>query len=349
MIVVGESGVGKTSLAAALAKRPGATQQQEQQEDAVVAAMMQEAAKEVGETRASTIGVDCQPVWIPIVSGRRNAGDEDEEEEDVPFGETRVQIWDTAGQERFRSIVRGYFRNADIALLVCSADSGPSVDAIASHWLKDVQDHCPTLVTCGILCNKTDAPTTATTATNSGTLRSSLHRLSDEEEGDVEWVLSARDAAEELARVKALPFASCSMVNDPLPALHLVQGLAAEALRRRRREAPTPTAQQPRSVAEEEGQPWMRQPISAPSAQSDVFDPRFPPVFGNSAFDPVHGVPSAPPHFFDVPTSLTWDDDAQDRIIRISQPPSSAFDSSGFRRPLHERKRRSSRKGCCSV
>ena len=30
----------------------------------------------------------------------------------------KFHIWDTAGQERFRSIVRSYFRDLDVALLV---------------------------------------------------------------------------------------------------------------------------------------------------------------------------------------------------------------------------------------
>ena len=47
-------------------------------------------------------------------------------------------IHDTAGEEKFKSIMKSYFRNADIALLVYDITDGMSFHNVRSQWKKDV-------------------------------------------------------------------------------------------------------------------------------------------------------------------------------------------------------------------
>ena len=52
----------------------------------------------------------------------------------------RIQIWDTAGQEQFKSIVKQYYKNADICLFIYSIDNINSFDSI-NNWYKEVLDN----------------------------------------------------------------------------------------------------------------------------------------------------------------------------------------------------------------
>eukprot|EP01083_Nonionella_stella_P239041 837101_1 len=53
--------------------------------------------------------------------------------------EITVQIWDTAGQERFRSIIGGYIRGCDSALLVYDITSRATFKKI-DDWLDNVRN-----------------------------------------------------------------------------------------------------------------------------------------------------------------------------------------------------------------
>ena len=44
----------------------------------------------------------------------------------------QVQLWDTAGQERYHSVSRLFFRDSDVALLCCELGDNESTDAIPS-------------------------------------------------------------------------------------------------------------------------------------------------------------------------------------------------------------------------
>lgn len=54
----------------------------------------------------------------------------------------QLQLWDTAGQERFRSMVPMYLRNVGAAVLVYDICNRASFDEI-DYWLKDVWRCCP--------------------------------------------------------------------------------------------------------------------------------------------------------------------------------------------------------------
>jgi len=51
----------------------------------------------------------------------------------------KLQIWDTAGQETFRSIVRSYYRDTSLVLLVYDVSSSISFYSL-NKWLEDIKD-----------------------------------------------------------------------------------------------------------------------------------------------------------------------------------------------------------------
>lgn len=58
---------------------------------------------------------------------------------DVGDARIKVHIWDTAGQENFRSITRGYFRKACVALLVYDVSVRDTFNHVA-RWLNEVRE-----------------------------------------------------------------------------------------------------------------------------------------------------------------------------------------------------------------
>ena len=102
-VIIGNSGVGKSSIV-----------RKYQKMDFI-------------ENHISTIGVDyCTKVLI------KNAG---------KFKKTiKLQLWDTAGQERFRSIARGYYKEASYAVFVYDVTDIESFKNI-QKWLNDVDTY----------------------------------------------------------------------------------------------------------------------------------------------------------------------------------------------------------------
>ena len=53
----------------------------------------------------------------------------------------RLQLWDTAGQERYRSLISGYIRESNAAVVVYDITTRASFDGI-EKWVEDVRKHC---------------------------------------------------------------------------------------------------------------------------------------------------------------------------------------------------------------
>ncbi|KAI0249464.1 small GTPase superfamily, partial [Lactifluus subvellereus] len=123
LVVVGNSGVGKTSLRS------------------------QYVSSRFSTGYRATIGADFIAKTLPHHS---NA------EESVT-----LQIWDTAGQERFSSLSTAFFRGADAALLMFDVNQPATLHALTRWWSEfracapladeDMEEYC--LVVVG---NKTD-------------------------------------------------------------------------------------------------------------------------------------------------------------------------------------------------
>jgi small GTP-binding protein len=101
VIVVGDSGSGKTALAQRAANLgspcPG--------------------------THCATIGVDYFPV---VVAG------------------VRLQVWDTAGLERYACIVRSYYSNMHVAVLVYDLTRPASFARLLTQWWPEITAHVTT-------------------------------------------------------------------------------------------------------------------------------------------------------------------------------------------------------------
>ena len=55
----------------------------------------------------------------------------------------KFNIWDTAGQEKYRSIAKIFYNDADIALLVYDITNKDSFDEIKKYWYKQLQECSP--------------------------------------------------------------------------------------------------------------------------------------------------------------------------------------------------------------
>ena len=62
------------------------------------------------------------------------------------YGEKKIklQIWDTAGQERFRTLTKGYYRNADAAILVYDV-TNPQSFVNVGEWIRELQSRADPL------------------------------------------------------------------------------------------------------------------------------------------------------------------------------------------------------------
>ena len=101
-VVVGEAGVGKTSLSAYFCLGSCPT------------------------NPASTVGASFLQKRVNIANSSTNAT------------ECCLQIWDTAGQERFRALAPMYYRGAKAAVIVCDCTNMESFTRCVS-WMEDLQ------------------------------------------------------------------------------------------------------------------------------------------------------------------------------------------------------------------
>ena len=50
-----------------------------------------------------------------------------------------IHIWDTSGEERYRAMAPLYYRDASLALLVCSVESKASLENLR-YWMEELED-----------------------------------------------------------------------------------------------------------------------------------------------------------------------------------------------------------------
>jgi small GTP-binding protein len=86
----------------------------------------------------STIGVEFESTVLHV-DGRK----------------VKLQIWDTAGQERFRSIAKGYYRNAVGVIVVFDLSNRQTFDDLG-QWMTDIHALCHAHAVIQLIGNKTD-------------------------------------------------------------------------------------------------------------------------------------------------------------------------------------------------
>jgi small GTP-binding protein len=121
-VIVGETGVGKTSFA--------------------LRAMFSK--NMVPKAHAPTIGVEYMPALVTITAPE-------------PL-RIKFQLWDTAGQERFATITRAYYHGSHLVCLVYSCAEPATLTKLLTRWWPEVRAALPDLGTVVVLVigNKSD-------------------------------------------------------------------------------------------------------------------------------------------------------------------------------------------------
>ena len=89
---------------------------------------------------APSVGVDCTELHIPSVPN------------------VSILLWDTAGQERFQSIVKQYYRDAHICVLVYAVDDPASLQHLVDWYRAFLRHNRARRVHLVVVGNKTDLP-----------------------------------------------------------------------------------------------------------------------------------------------------------------------------------------------
>ena len=55
----------------------------------------------------------------------------------------KFELWDTAGQERYRSLAKVFYKNAAVCVLVYDITRKTSFDAIKNYWVKELKENAP--------------------------------------------------------------------------------------------------------------------------------------------------------------------------------------------------------------
>ncbi len=61
---------------------------------------------------------------------------------DINGKKVTLEIWDTAGQERYRTIVRKFFKETKVAILVYDITKETSFNELKNYWYKEIKEQC---------------------------------------------------------------------------------------------------------------------------------------------------------------------------------------------------------------
>ena len=70
-----------------------------------------------------------------------------------------IFIWDTSGQDKFNSIIRSYYRNMTVAILVFDLSNKESIHNI-QNWLNNINNYCNKDIIIYLIGNKCDKDST---------------------------------------------------------------------------------------------------------------------------------------------------------------------------------------------
>ena len=116
IVLIGESGVGKTSIISQFIDQIFQDDQQ------------------------STIGGTFSTKTIKCSNGKT----------------LRLEIWDTAGQERYRSVTKMFYKDANAAILVYDITNKFSFEELQKYWIEQVKESSPRNIILAIAANKSD-------------------------------------------------------------------------------------------------------------------------------------------------------------------------------------------------
>ena len=68
----------------------------------------------------------------------------------------KFDIWDTAGQEKYRSMAKLFYKDAKIILFVYDITSLNSFNELRNYWITQVKENCEPNILFGVVANKND-------------------------------------------------------------------------------------------------------------------------------------------------------------------------------------------------
>ena len=68
----------------------------------------------------------------------------------------KLEIWDTAGQERYRSVTKMFYKDANAAILVYDITNKYSFEELQNYWIEQVKESSPKNIILAIVANKSD-------------------------------------------------------------------------------------------------------------------------------------------------------------------------------------------------
>ena len=68
----------------------------------------------------------------------------------------KLEIWDTAGQERYRSVTKMFYKDANAALLVYDITNKFSFEELQNYWMGQVKESSPKNIILAVVANKSD-------------------------------------------------------------------------------------------------------------------------------------------------------------------------------------------------
>ena len=116
LIVIGDSGVGKTCLT------------------------YRASNGEFQQNMAATIGFE----FFPFITKYKNKT-------------IKLEIWDTCGQEAYRSLIKSFFNNSSLAIIVYAVDNERSFKSI-DEWIRQCRGLCSPGTRFFLIGNKNDVP-----------------------------------------------------------------------------------------------------------------------------------------------------------------------------------------------
>ena len=68
----------------------------------------------------------------------------------------KIQLWDTAGQERYRSLTKIFFQNSAAVAFIYDITSQTSFDEIKNYWFTQIRESAPENIVKALVANKYD-------------------------------------------------------------------------------------------------------------------------------------------------------------------------------------------------
>ncbi|CDR96311.1 Rab1b, putative [Babesia bigemina] len=170
IIIIGDSGAGKSSLLLRFAVSPSTHRHIAMQDDTY------------SESYMSTIGVDFKIKTVKIDNAT-----------------IKLQIWDTAGQERFRTITSTYYRGAHGIITVYDVTSRVSFESVKKTWLTDIEKYSNANITKILIGNKIDLEDQRAVTTDEAREFATQHNM-DYIEASAKTAQNVEKAFESIAR-----------------------------------------------------------------------------------------------------------------------------------------------------